>query len=156
MKVKIKDRTDATEVARVREMYEKRMERIRAKRDRRLARDYLLGVFSQHTDVNYMLKPNHGARAQSIEDVFASKRSTKSKDRLKGVPMVGHLVKCPHSLVAWFEDTNERGRKVHFARTYPCTVDHGWTYPKNARGRTDLVQAQGMRGEHRDANGRRW
>lgn len=142
------------------ERYQKRFEHIGRKQDRKWARDYFRGIFGapRARDCNYMLKPNHTARAQSIEDVFAGSLKPRTPKAKRSMTFVGKLGTCRHSLVEWrgYNVVTESGyiRTDWYPFAYPCTVDHGW---KNAKvGKRGLVRATGKKGEHQDSLGRTW
>jgi hypothetical protein len=118
-----------------------------------------------HRDPNYMRKPNHGARAQSIEDVFGSDRPAKGSvergPNVAGIALVGQLGTCQRTLVQWkpYYDPDAfvkdiKGRLKYIPYVYPCVVDHG--HKRHSNDRRVLIRLTGKKGEHRDTQGRTW
>ena len=156
------------------EKYSERFKRIGAKGRRKWAKDCMRANFIRTEealgrripDVNRGLKPNHGARAVSLNDVYANAfKSKKSKEwfpNVGGIRIVGSMGSCDRTLVAWSEEVNDADKPwktEYHAFAYPCTVDHGWEKQPDVRRRwepTSLRRATGKPGEHRDSLGRTW
>jgi hypothetical protein len=159
--MRIKGRPDATE------QYAARFKRRGDARKRKQFKDYVHGVVVGYRgrDSAQMSKPNHTARAQDIEGVFAGafkpQTPTAWFPNVGGIRIVGAMGRCPRTLVAWSEEVDTAGPSDHpvtryFAYAYPCVVDHGMKRHTKLRFGLDLVPVTGKPGEHRDSLGRTW
>ena len=119
------------------EQYAERFKRRGDARKREQFKAYIHGVVDGYRgrDVNQCLKPDHGTRAQRIDDVFAGRLVKPQKPtvpNVAGIPLEGEMGSCGHVLVgykpyvepeAFVKNTQGRIQYIPFA--YPCIVDHG-------------------------------